>query len=522
MESKAVVIFLVVVGQLATIGLGANILYISSVASPSHFLWSQVLFERLAEVGHNVTVVNLYKDGLIRGVHLLKLDGVIDDLALTEVEDDYVEFGQLNAFEMHMAFAELELHVCEIAVQSKGFKRLLGDSKNLHVDLVIHDHLAGPCLLSLLPIFNYPPLILASAYNRISTTSSSLGTMVFPGFIPNQVIDMVEPMSFFQRCFNFVLFCWEHVFREYIYYPKLDAFITINLNHSASVSSLEKRSLLAILNICPILELSEPSYSSVVQAGGLHIKPKNPLPPDLLRTVDMSNNFILLSLGTNVRSDSLGFKILRELITALSTLSHITFLWKLDSESGLPVKLPSNVITSAWFPQSDLLAHPKIRLFITHGGLLSIQEAAWHGVPIVGLPIYADQFGNVNHMVDKGIGRRLSISTMKSHQLIDCINGVMSNKSYKENAIQLSKVLRDRKESPLETAIQSIEWVLRNAETSHVWKQTLVNVGFLQKYSYDVVAVFAGATMLTFIFSLVVVWNYFRVPLILKNKTKNE
>lgn len=34
-----VMVIFLVVGQLARIGRGANILYLSSVASPSHFLW---------------------------------------------------------------------------------------------------------------------------------------------------------------------------------------------------------------------------------------------------------------------------------------------------------------------------------------------------------------------------------------------------------------------------------------------------------------------------------------------------
>lgn len=36
--------------------------------------------------------------------------------------------------------------------------------------------------------------------------------------------------------------------------------------------------------------------------------------------------------------------------------------------------------------------HPKTKLFMSHGGLLSSQETTWHGVPTLIIPFFADQF----------------------------------------------------------------------------------------------------------------------------------
>ena len=46
---------------------------------------------------------------------------------------------------------------------------------------------------------------------------------------------------------------------------------------------------------------------------------------------------------------------------------------------------PDNIMLSKWLPQQDILAHPKLKLFITHGGQSSTQEALCHKKPVVRL-----------------------------------------------------------------------------------------------------------------------------------------
>ena len=60
----------------------------------------------------------------------------------------------------------------------------------------------------------------------------------------------------------------------------------------------------------------------------------------------------------------------------------------------MSLNLPDRVRTTKWAPQNDVLAHPSIRAFVTHGGANSLYEAAYHAVPIVSIPIFADQHDN--------------------------------------------------------------------------------------------------------------------------------
>jgi UDP:flavonoid glycosyltransferase YjiC (YdhE family) len=44
-------------------------------------------------------------------------------------------------------------------------------------------------------------------------------------------------------------------------------------------------------------------------------------------------------------------------------------------------------------PQAQILAHPKVRVFMSHCGQNSIQEAIWTETPVLALPFMGDQVG---------------------------------------------------------------------------------------------------------------------------------
>ena len=59
----------------------------------------------------------------------------------------------------------------------------------------------------------------------------------------------------------------------------------------------------------------------------------------------------------------------------LSAFARLPFLviWKWDG--ARPAGLSDNVVILDWVPQQALLSHANLRVFVTHGGLLSLQEA---------------------------------------------------------------------------------------------------------------------------------------------------
>ncbi|MEO7733940.1 MAG: nucleotide disphospho-sugar-binding domain-containing protein, partial [Kofleriaceae bacterium] len=60
--------------------------------------------------------------------------------------------------------------------------------------------------------------------------------------------------------------------------------------------------------------------------------------------------------------------------------------------------LPGDVIAAGFVPQLELLA--RVSAFVTHGGGNSVMESMYHGVPVLVVPYFADQFVQA-HMVDR-------------------------------------------------------------------------------------------------------------------------
>ena len=60
------------------------------------------------------------------------------------------------------------------------------------------------------------------------------------------------------------------------------------------------------------------------------------------------------------------------------------------------------MLAQKWLPQQSLLVHPRVRVYFGHGGVNGLNEAVYFGVPVVGMPVWADGEDNVRRLVEKG------------------------------------------------------------------------------------------------------------------------
>ncbi|KAI1904891.1 hypothetical protein AGOR_G00010340 [Albula goreensis] len=243
-------------------------------------------------------------------------------------------------------------------------------------------------------------------------------------------------------------------------------------------------------------EYPRPFLPNFKFVGGLHCEPAKPLSEDMEDFVQSSGDdgIVVFSLGSMIKN------LTKERAnTFASALGQIPqkVIWRYSGEK--PETLAPNTRVYDWIPQNDLIGHPKTKAFITHGGTNGIYEAIYHGIPMVGIPLFADQPDNMSRIKAKGAAVVLHFNNMQSKDLVDGLNTVMNDPSYKENAVKLSRIHHDQPMKPLDRAVFWIEFVMRNKGAKHLRVQAH-NLSWYQYHSLDVFAVLLVTVMLvTFI-----------------------
>jgi hypothetical protein len=75
-------------------------------------------------------------------------------------------------------------------------------------------------------------------------------------------------------------------------------------------------------------------------------------------------------------------------------------------------------------------AHPNVKIFITHGGLLSAQEAAYHGKTLIGVPIFGDQMLNMKRAQLGGYAVLLDFKNITKASVKAAIYEAIHNREY--------------------------------------------------------------------------------------------
>lgn len=251
--------------------------------------------------------------------------------------------------------------------------------------------------------------------------------------------------------------------------------------------------------------MPRPYLPNVIEIGGIHVKKSKPLPKEWQTYLDNAKEGVIyFSMGSMLQSKNWPINKREALVSAFSKLK-IKVLWKYENET-LPSQ-PNNVKIGKWLPQRDILAHPNVKLFITHGGLLGTTEAQVAGVPILAIPVYGDQRMNAARAVNAGYGLKLNFEDITEINVLKVVNEILNNPKYHQTAQLKSKRFNDRPLSPQQSVVYWAEYVIRHNGAPQL-KSPGVDLSFIQFHSIDVYAT------LMIIASILLTSIYFSIKLI--------
>nr|CAD7437952.1 unnamed protein product [Timema bartmani] len=430
---------------------GAKILALLTLTTHSHHFWNRSLMKALAARGHQVTVVSPDSNP-DPGANLtyILLEGSYEHIKEHFVYSEGLGDTLLQNMD---SMARWTFMSCENQLSSKGGKQILGYPDGRMFDLIISEAAYTECFMALVPKFGNPPVVLVSAVGIPPEVDHMTGTPINPSYISDYMLPFSDRMDFWERFQNFRTYIANEIFHSHHYFPEIEVIASRHLGYRVDIEEIRRNISIILSNVVHGFDSPRPLMPNVILVGGMHLKPVSPLPKNLKTFLDgAKNGAIFFALGSNVRSDQLPPEAQQALLEAFSELPQ-RVLWKFETED---IKgKPDNVMISKWLPQTDVLGHPNVKLFISHCGLLSTQEAIYFGVPIVHIPFFLDQHNNLFRIKELGVGE--DISSLTKDNILKAINTVIQNSS-----------LLTEQCCPKERAVYWTEYVLRHGGAPHL------------------------------------------------------
>ncbi|XP_074130820.1 UDP-glucuronosyltransferase 2B17-like isoform X9 [Sminthopsis crassicaudata] len=316
-----------------------------------------------------------------------------------------------------------------------------------------------------------------------------------PSYVPVPLTILTDKMTFMERVKNMLFYIYFDFWFQSFDVKDWDQFYTDVLGRPTTLCETMGKAEMWLIRTYWDFEFPRPYLPNFEFVGGLHCKPAKPLPEDMEKFVQSSgeHGIVVFSLGSMVKN--LTDEKSNLIAAALAQIPQ-KVLWRYKGKK--PATLGPNTRTFDWIPQNDLLGHPKTKAFITHGGTNGIYEAIYHGIPMIGVPMFADQPDNIAHMKAKGAAVEVDFNSMTTEDMLNALKTVINDPSYKENAMRLSRIHHDQPVKPLDRAVFWIEFVMRHKGAKHL-RPAAHDLTWYQYHSLDVIG-FLLACVATVVF----------------------
>ncbi|XP_042534097.1 UDP-glucuronosyltransferase 2B31-like isoform X3 [Dipodomys spectabilis] len=433
----------------------------------SHWINVKMILDELVKRGHEVTVLTSSAAILVDSGKSspFKFETFPTPLTTKEFERHFkhsvniwtYEFPKYSVWKLYSKMQSMfEEHsdvlesLCKYMIFNEKLMKTLQESK---FDVLLADPVVpcGELLAELLKI----PFVYTLRFFPGNAYEKQCGGLPFPpSYVPVALSELSDRMSFMERVKNMMNVIFFDLYFQTFNEKKWNQFYSEVLGRPTTILELMAKADIWLIRTYWDFDFPRPLLPNFEFVGGLHCKPAKPLPE---------------------------------------------VLWRYEGPK--PETLGSNTRLYKWIPQNDLLGHPRTKAFITHGGTNGVYEAIYHGVPMVGIPLFVDQPDNIARMKAKGAAVRLDFTRFSSEDLINALKTVINNPFYKENAMRLSRIHHDQPVKPLDRAVFWMEFVMRHKGAKHL-RPALHDLNWFQYHSLDVIGfLLACVAALIFIFT---------------------
>ena len=151
---------------------------------------------------------------------------------------------------------------------------------------------------------------------------------------------------------------------------------------------------------------------------------------------------VYLTLGTEVNSEpDLYPRVMQTIIAGLRDLPiNLIVTLGRDKDPSEFGSQPNNVYIERYIPQTLLLAH--CDLMVMHGGSNSLLEAIDFGIPLVLVPLIADQFFNAHIARNIGLAQVVPLEQFSPESIRAAVLQVFETPSFQQTAARLQSEMR--------------------------------------------------------------------------------
>ncbi|CAI6358089.1 unnamed protein product [Macrosiphum euphorbiae] len=491
----------------------ARILAVSPIAGRSHWNFISSILRVFSNNGHHVTVFTPFPDG--ERDNYTEVDTSNDHLKFLDMSliDSIESFGSAKV--MIEFIRTKRIFICDGMYKSVELNKIMEEKGNSNFDVVIIETLGYDCEFYLASKLNLPLIYLVTSPMVTFDERVITGDIPNPATISHIYADHAIPKTFVQRLsntvllgYNMMLLSVDKCIRKYM----------INRPYNW-VTNIVQPSL-TFVNSHFISESSRPFPQNVVQVGGIHLKPPKSLPNDILEFIENSpHGVILFTLGSIVNMSKSPDYILNPLKEALAQVPQ-RILWKYEGEM---VNKPKNVMIRKWLPQRDILLHPNVKLFISHGGMSGVYETVDAGVPVLGFPLFYDQPRNIDNLVNAGMAISMDILSVTKDMFLKNVLELVNDEKYMRNAKIASDIFKDRPMSPEQSVLYWTEYVIRHKGATHLKPHSL-NLTWYQYLLLDVIAAMIVFVCIILFITYILINMFHKHILknIMNNKAKSE